>query len=347
MQFPRPLVTVSFMPIYLYWGSDEFAISKAVADLREKILDPDWVSFNFDKIPPDEPDGPIRALNQAMTPPFGSGGRLVWLVETTIAQQCSADLLAEMERTLGEIPESNLLLLTSSNKPDGRLKSTKLLQQRATIKEFSQIPPWQQDKLIGKVRQVADELGVNLSQGALEALADAVGNDTRSLYNELEKLKLYADSLGNGEIDERAIDSLVTCSTQSSFQLATAIRQGDISTALELVTELIHRNEPALRIVATLTSVFRTWLWVKLMGEIGERDERAIAKAAEIGNPKRIYFLRKEVSALSLEQLRQTLPVLLELEVSLKRGADELATLQTKVIELARLCRPTRQNSFR
>jgi DNA polymerase-3 subunit delta len=62
-----------------------------------------------------------------------------------------------------------------------------------------------------------------------------------------------------------------------------------------------------------------------------------IAAAAEVTNPKRIYFLKQEVRSLSLTQLQQTLPLLLELESDLKRGRDERATLQTKVIELCRV----------
>jgi DNA polymerase-3 subunit delta len=69
----------------------------------------------------------------------------------------------------------------------------------------------------------------------------------------------------------------------------------------------------------------------------GERDPKAIATAAEVSNPKRIYFLTKEVQFLSLNQLTSTLGVLLELEVNLKRGADPLSTLQTKVIELCQI----------
>jgi len=72
----------------------------------------------------------------------------------------------------------------------------------------------------------------------------------------------------------------------------------------------------------------------------GERDEKAIAQAAEIGNPKRIYFLRQEVKAITQGQLQKTLSILLDLEVSLKRGAEELSTLQTKAIELCQACRP-------
>lgn len=60
--------------------------------------------------------------------------------------------------------------------------------------------------------------------------------------------------------------------------------------------------------MATLTKQFRTWLWVKLMLEAGERDERRIAQAAEVANPKRIYFLQRDVQRLSTHQLQEILP---------------------------------------
>jgi DNA polymerase-3 subunit delta len=133
------------------------------------------------------------------------------------------------------------------------------------------------------------------------------------------------------------VGRLVTATAQNSFQLAAAIREGNTAAALELVADLLNRNEPALRIVATLTGQFRTWLWVKLMAVAGEKDEQIIAQAAEVGNPKRIYFLRKEVSSVSLEKLQKVLPVLLELEVSLKRGAQDMSALQMMVIELCHI----------
>lgn len=124
------------MPIYLYWGEDDFAIQTAAASLRDQVLDPQWVSFNYTLLPPEQSDAVIQGLNQVMTPPFGAGSRLVWLVDTTLCQHCSEDLLTELKRTLTVIPENSVLLLTCSSKPDGRLKSTQLLQKSAYIREF-------------------------------------------------------------------------------------------------------------------------------------------------------------------------------------------------------------------
>ncbi|MBF2049701.1 MAG: DNA polymerase III subunit delta [Leptolyngbya sp. IPPAS B-1204] len=324
------------MSIYLYWGDDDFAMERAVATLRQQFLDPAWADFNYSKIIADQVDALIQGLNLAVTPPFGAGCRFVWLAETTLCQRCPESLLIELERTIPVLPAETVLLFTTSSKPDGRLKSTKLLQNHAEIREFSTIPPWSTDQIARQVRQAAADLNVKLTPGAVSLLTESVGNHSRQLYSELEKLRLYA---GNSQrpLDETAVADLITTSTQSSLQLATAIRLGDTAKALSLVRDLLNRNEPALRIVQTLVGYFRTRLWVKLMLEAGERNDREIARLAEVNNPKQIYFLQQEVKPIPLAALLQALPMLLELEFRLKSGADTLETLQIKVIELCQL----------
>jgi DNA polymerase III subunit delta len=333
--------------IYFFWGDDDYALSQAVQKLQTQVLDPAWASFNYDRITPDRAEAIRDALNQAMTPPFGLGQRLVWLVDTPIAQRCSEELLTTLGQTLPLIPDTTVLLLTSSSKPDGRLKSTKLLQKNAEIREFTPIPPWKIELLAQQVKQVAQECDVNLNAAAVDYLVEAVGNNTRQLYSELEKIRLFAgqsDSSQSGSghaampLGVEAIAPLVTASTQSALKLEAAIRQGNTGEALALAADLLRQNEPALRIVATLIGQFRQRLWIKLMLESGERDDRTIAQAADLGNPQRLYFLKKELAPIALPQLQKTLPLLLALEFSLKRqGMEEVAALQTTVIELCQL----------
>lgn len=106
------------------------------------------------------------------------------------------------------------------------------------------------------------------------------------------------------------------------------------------MSDLLNRNEPALRVVATLVSQFRLWLWLKVMEADRVTSDQDIAAAAEITNPKRVYFLKQEVRGITLAQLQRSLPLLLELESDLKSGRDEQAALQTKALELCRLFRP-------
>lgn len=328
------------MPIYFYWGEDEFRLQKAVMSLRDRILDPQWSSFNYSQLAPEQPNAVIEALDRVMTPPFGSGSRFIWLVNTTICQHCGEDVLTELKRTLPVVPDTSVLLLTSRSKPDGRLKSSQLLQNYASFEEFSLISPWDTKQLLQQVQKAAASVGVKLTQRSVELVVESVGNDTRQLYSEMEKLLLYAGD-NRQPLDVDVVAELVRGNNQNSLQLAAAIRAGDVSKALLLVAQLIDRNEPGLKIVATLIGQFRTWLWVRLMLDDGERSDRAIALAAEVSNPKRIYFLQQEVKQVSLGQLVSTLPLLLELEVSLKQGREQMSTLQTKVIELCQIFRST------
>lgn len=326
------------MPAYFFWGEDEFRLQQAVQALRQNTLDADWASFNYDVIGPDAANGPVQALNQAMTPPFGVGQRLVWLQNTSLGQRCPEEVLAEMERTLPNLPGNSVLLLTSPNKPDGRAKFTKLFKRHGEIQEFATIPPWKTDQIRQQVEAVARDRGLDLAPDTLDLLVEAVGNDTRQLHLELDKLSLYWQD-PQRPIPIVVASNLVTVSTQNSLKLAAAIRQGQTSTALSLVSDLLNRNEPALRIVATLVGQFRLWLWIKLLESAGVRSDTDIAAAAEVANPKRIYFLKKEIRSATLGQLRQTLPLLLELESDLKCGRDERATLHTKIIELSQVFR--------
>jgi DNA polymerase-3 subunit delta len=73
--------------------------------------------------------------------------------------------------------------------------------------------------------------------------------------------------------------------------------------------------------------------------EAGEKDDRAIATAAGLGNPKRLFFIKQELQHTTATQLAATLPQLLSLELSLKRGGEPISTLQTHAIELCQLFR--------
>ena len=325
------------MPVYFFWGEDDFRLTQAVKQLQESVLDPNWLQFNYDKLSGEKPELVIEALNQAMTPVFGVGDRLVWLHETTICQHCSQELLSELERTLPVIPSNSHLLFTTSKKPDRRTSATKLVQKYAKFQEFTPIPPWKTDAIAQQVEELAHQQQVQLTPAAVEALANAVGNDTRRLWTELEKLSLYAGE-SQTPLDVSVITALVSCHTQSSLQLATAIRKGDTHKALGLVTDLLNRNEPSLKIVATLVGQFRTWLIVKLMLKAGEKNEKAIASAAGINNPKRLYFIRQEIKSLSVEKLVSIFDLLLDLEFKLKRGYEPLSTLQRVIVELCQMC---------
>jgi DNA polymerase-3 subunit delta len=259
---------------------------------------------------------------------------VVVLQRSPFCNQCPAELAAQLDANLALINPDCHLLLVSSGKPDARLRTTKALQQlvkegRASEQSFALPPIWDGAGQVQLVTRTATDLGLTLEPAAAEALAEAIGSDSARLASELEKLSLYVSSLEVSSLDSNAapitleaVQALVGGRSTSALAVGDALLAGRPADAIALSDALLEANEPALRIVASLSSQIRGWLWVALLERSGERDPAVIAKAAGIGNPKRIYVMRKQIQGRTPEQMLKLLGQLLEVEAALKRGAD-------------------------
>jgi len=333
------------MPIHLLWGDDEAARTRAVEGLIEQLVDPAWAAINLSRLDGNDPAQAAQALEESRTPPFGSGARLVLLQRSPFCNQCPAELADQLEASLELIPASCHLLLVNPAKPDGRLRTTKALQKlaRATAgqpagqagggavfeRSFPLPAIWDGAGQLELVARTARELGLQLEPAAAEALAEAIGSDSARLASELEKLSLYAATAqvnqhhgGGASISRAAVQALVGGQSTSALAVGDALLAGKPADAIALVDALLAANEPALRIVAALTSQIRGWLWVALLDHQGEHDVNAIARAAGIGNPKRIYVMRKQIRGKRPAALLRLLSQLLDVEAALKRGTD-------------------------
>ena len=312
------------MPIHLFWGDDEAARNRAVEALIAAKLDPSWAAINLSRLDGSDPDQAAAALAEARTPPLGSGSRVVLLQRSPFCNQCPAELAAQLEANLALISPDCHLLLVNNAKPDARLRTTKALQQlikagQAHEQSFALPAIWDGAGQVELVARTARELGLALDPAAAEALAEAIGSDSARLASELEKLSLYG---GQGPISAQAVQALVGGRSTSALAVGDALLAGRPADAIALVDALLDANEPALRMVASLCSQIRGWLWVALLEASGERDPAVIAKAAGIGNPKRIFVMRKQIRGKTPDQMLTLLGQLLEVEAALKRGRE-------------------------
>ncbi len=322
------------MPIHLLWGDDEAARGRAVEALIAQLVDPAWATINLSRLDGNDPAQAAQALEEARTPPFGSGARVVVLQRSPFCNQCPAELADQLETGLELVPASCHLLLVNPAKPDGRLRTTKTLQKLskstaraesvqeapagAVFEQSFTLPPiWDGAGQVELVARTARELGRELEPSAAEALAEAIGSDSARLASELEKLSLLANP-----ITQAAVQALVGGQSTSALAVGDALLAGRPADAIALVDALLAANEPALRIVASLTSQIRGWLWVALLDQQGETDATAIAKAAGIGNPKRIYVMRKQIRGKRPSQMLGLMGQLLNVEAALKRGEE-------------------------
>jgi DNA polymerase III subunit delta len=313
------------MPIIIFYGDDDYLIQRNLHKLKQELISPEWLHFNYTQIPAGI-DSIQTGIMESLTPPMGKGGKLIVLEKSSWFGAISQELLTQLQTNLPHIPDSNTLVLTSHKKPDGRLKSTKLLRQLATtIKEFNLISPWEIETLRNRVFSVAVYLNLKITPTAVDCVVETIGNNTRLLFNELEKLAIYT----NGKMIEAGhIKALNNNSNANSLELAKAILAKNKSHSLQLLQNLININEPPLKIVATLTTCFRQWLTIKQLAHL---NNQLIAEQLEIKNPQRIYYLKQDVKLISNQRLERILETILELELALKSGFN---CLTDKILEM-------------
>ncbi len=320
------------MPIHLIWGDDSTAIERETKRLVETIVDSSWASINLSRLDGADLGQAKQALEEARTPAFGSGGRLIIVKRSPFCNNCTVEISHLFEDSLDLIPDNSHLVLINSSKPDGRLKSTKVLRKlikfnQCLEKSFLLPAFWDQQSQKEYINKMADELGLSLEENAAVSLVEAIGNDSSRLRSELEKLTLYA-SIGNEsnqdskelKITNEMVNLLIDGVSTNSLKVGDSLLSNDWGEALERLDTLIDSGEPALRILATLIGQVRGWLWITLLEETGERDVAIIAKAAGIANPKRIYILRKQIQGKPPSHFLMLLSNLLDIETAIKRG---------------------------
>lgn len=288
-------------------GNDSYAIAKQIATYKAEIH-PNWQHFNFHRFNSSEIEDAIAVSRTAV---FGDGNKLV-VVDNCDFRGFSEKLLQQ----LIDLPKYTHLILIAAS-IDKRLKVCKQLLRFARLKQFELISPWRIDLIASAIATRSKHFDLKLSKPIVNYLAKAIGNDNVRIDAELQKLAIYA----NGKaIVERSVRDLIPTTTQTSLELADAIRKGKVERAIKLFDELHSRGEYPLKIISTLQTQFRTWLVVNAAIEKGMRSDTEIARLAQINNSKRMYYLRQEVKDLNLRSLSTALIKLLDLEVALKSG---------------------------
>ena len=153
-------------------------------------------------------------------------------------------------------------------------------------------------------------------------------NDSRRIYTELEKISLLQESkdLKIEKIKKpilitlETVNELINGITTNTFQVGDALLKENFGEALTKIDALLDSGEPALRILASLITQVRGWLWVSLLDQQGQKDVSVISKSAGIANPKRIYVIRKQIHNKSSNIFLDLLNRLLAVEIAIKKG---------------------------
>jgi len=313
------------MPAYLYWGEEDFTLEKAVKELKDQILDPEWLLFNHKVL--DEPD--IKQLIESLQSiPMVFGNLLIEIRILSLFSRGGKKSFAtdnEFDKLMNILENLNtnihVLFVSriqreSGKKIDSSLKITKLIQKIGKVEAFESFKSYQERELIEWINKCADLKGVKIIREASLILLQNTGPELRKLDSELEKLKLNAAP--KTIITKEAVISL--CSTyENVFILAEYWLQNKKSKAVIELHKLYEKDHP-LKIIATLQTLLRRWLKIKI--ESKTKNSFEISRIVNLHK----FVVEKDMEKLrsvSLEKLVEFKKRLTSAEYNIKAGELE------------------------
>jgi DNA polymerase III subunit delta len=240
----KAITTGSFDRAYLLWGDDDFLKESAAKQIVDKAVDPATRDFNLDVRRAAELDA--GALDSLLsTPPMMAERRVVVLRDVGGMKKPAR---AALDRYLERPAEDAVLVLVAAG---GGAKVDKGLQGKTTAVEFAPLSGERVPKWIA--HHARTELGVEISEGAIELLQSAVGDDLAQLSSELDKLSSYTSG---AEIDEAAVSAVVGIRRGETLgDLLDRVAERDAARALPLVEHVLSQPKTtAVSVVMALSA---------------------------------------------------------------------------------------------
>lgn len=292
--------------LYLFYGPDELARTEAVASLRARIpldlLALNSATFEGRRLNLDELELAAEAI------PFLAEQRIVEVYDALKHLKSGKERDA-LRALLPNIPPTCDLVFIEGEDVDKRTAVYTYLKKEGEVREFA---PRQGAELLAWLNEQAQALGVQLERSTAQQLVDYVGNDSRLLKTDLEKVASYVGQ--GGTVTPATIDLLVPDQHEHNlFAFIDSLSQRQRSAALQGIRALLADGQPAPYILFMLARQVRILLGVR---ELAAQRMRANDIATHLR--QKPFVVRK-----ALDQGKQF-------------AAGELETLHDRLLELDR-----------
>lgn len=272
--------------LYLVSGDDDFGRKRRA---RELILS--LSSLPADAEPEDNPDLEIvsgdaddvkiqviasRFLESLRTPPFLSTEKLLWLRHFPDFEffNSNSDLGGIVTEELsGALPDDVTVVIDAPGLDQRKQFAKKCRNAGAQIEVLNSSSKasdrrWEENRRTFII-EMCKKAGLHISADALQFLSEAVGGDTGTIMNEMEKLFCY---IGNSaEITLENCREIISRSTETlSWEYNSAIVDGNPQRALKLLAQMLSDDGDAIGVLMSLSGEYQRLLQTILaMQELG------------------------------------------------------------------------------
>ena len=321
----RSLKQGKVLPLYLFFGDEEFLVHEAVDLIISTVVDPGSRDFNFNTIYCKGTSG-NELVNLCQTLPFMAARRLVIAKEIEALKAADVDELAAYLQN----PSPSTCLVMIANQPRFEKKAiTAPVEANGAVVRFfalldREMPGW----IEGWVRR----RGLSIQRDAVQYVWQTLGNDLQAINNELEKTVIYVKERKAISFDD--VKHVVgSFRDYTPFDLADALGKKDREAALLILSRLIQEGESPVGLLGSIAWNFRRLVSAKAMEAAGVGIE-------EIKKKHRIIFhqaasFQAQLRSYTLGELEAAIEVLLNADRALKSsGMSGRLVLERMILRL-------------
>ena len=328
-------------PVYLLFGTEAY-LKQHYVNLLVKKAAGEERSFNFNRF-----DGlpDMQALYDAASQfPLMHSTKCVLVCDYDPEKAAAAEL-DKLLQIVAEPLDTTVLLFWFDTVEVNPKKAAKYKKLAAAAEkrggyavELNRRTPVELQRMLcdGAVRR-----GCRMEPTTARYMIENCSDDLQTLLGELEKLCAY----GQGEhITREMIDKVTVRRVDVSvYNLAKALTAGRIEEAMGLLDDLFFQRVEPIVILSSLSAPYVDMLRAKAAEAAGQRADAIAADFGYYGTAFRLKNAAYTAKRLDMDQLRQSLTVLLEADGRLKgsRTPPRVALEQT-LIQLYRIARGIR-----
>ncbi len=325
MSDPLPSVT-------LFYGEDDFAISESLSEYKTRLGPSENALINSSEFDARHASsGEVRTILDTM--PFLTTQRLVVITNliTRTGGLLDRVVVSDVLEYLPSVPEFTALVLVAPGKLPANSRLIKAVRavKGAAIKNLA-LPKG--GELVSWIQNRAQTQGGEFSIEGAHALTTAAGEETRLIANEIDKLLAYVE--WSRPVHGEDVERLTPAASHANiFKLVDALgqRQGRVA-----MTELRHLlDQPGQDPFSIFAMIVRQFRLLLLARELQDQGARIPEIASGLGvQPFVAEKIASQARRYRIDQLERIYTRLLELDIAMKSGADQLVTLDTLVAGL-------------
>lgn len=288
-ELKKQLKSGSILPVYLFWGQEEYLKRYYFDELKKKLLSGAPEEFNY-HVFDENSFSADYVMNAADAYPMGAEKKLILLrdLDYNKLKGAAKEL---MDGLLSAVPEHVCLVFYFDFAHLDDQKKQKelftLVEKSGGVMNFQLAPPRQ---LVPWIVKHAEAKGKRIDPAVAEYLIEFTDGTMTSISSELEKLCAFTDE---ETIEKRHIDAIVTPVTDSSvFDLTNAVVRRDYDTVLRLIGELRDAKEEPVALLSGISVAFTEFLYVKLAQNQGITSSAQLLKDLKIP-PRREFLIKK------------------------------------------------------